>query len=82
MHPHARQSRRPASSTLAPPFDIKAANSTSIGGYKYIAYFVDSYSRYIFISFLKSKSEVIAAELVVAEFNALAVVPPGLTRGG
>ena len=56
--------------------DLKGPFAASIRGYKYAMFFVDEYSRYIFVEFLKSKDEAMAAtERVLARFNSRVGVP-------
>ena len=48
----------------------------SIHGYKYAAFFIDEYSRYVFVRFMKQKSEIVdMTKLVIAEFCATVGVP-------
>jgi hypothetical protein len=45
----------------------------SIGGYRYVAFFIDEHTRYVFFRLLKTKAEIVqATQTVVAEFNATA----------
>ena len=46
------------------------------GKFRYAMIFVDEHSRYVFIAFLRDKSEVMeATRLVIAKFNALVGTP-------
>ena len=48
----------------------------SIGGYRYVVFAVDEYSRFVFIDFLKKKSEVAnAAKRIIAAFDATVATP-------
>ena len=56
--------------------DMKGPFATSKGGFKYAMFFVDEYSRFIFVEFLKAKSDAMAAtEHFIAKFNATVGVP-------
>ena len=51
--------------------DLKGPFKTSIEGYVHAAIFIDEYTRYVWVIFLKRKSDVVkACELVKANYNA------------
>ena len=52
-------------------FDMKGPFPPSVQGYKYFCVYVDSYTRFIFVQFIKSKSEVVeCTKRACAEFAA------------
>ena len=53
-------------------------NVSRFGGYRYAAFFIDEYSRFVTVEFLKTKDEVInATKRAIAKFDALVGVPVG-----
>merc|ERR1711965_217732 len=51
--------------------DLKQLKSRSSGGALYAMYFIDEHTRYVWVEFLKAKSDVTSAALrVIAKFNA------------
>ena len=59
--------------------DLKEMRNVSrFGGYRYAAFFIDEYSRFVTVEFLKTKDEVInATKRAIAKFDALVGVPVG-----
>ena len=57
--------------------DLKGPFPSSMTGkYRYVAFFIDEYSRFVFSEFLHDKSEVIeATKRVIAKFNSLVGTP-------
>ena len=56
--------------------DLKGPFALSINGFRYAAFFTDSYSRFVIVMFLKDKSEITnATKLAIAEFDATVGVP-------
>ena len=57
--------------------DLKGPFPLSVTGkYRYAAFVIDEYSRFVFVEFLRDKSEVIeATKRVIAKFNALVGTP-------
>ena len=59
--------------------DLKEMKYASrFGGYRYAAFFIDEYSRFVTVEFLKTKDEVInATKRAIAKFDALVGIPVG-----
>ena len=59
--------------------DLKEMKNVSrFGGYRYAAFFIDEYSRFVTVEFLKTKDEVISAtKRAIAKFDALVGIPVG-----
>ena len=56
---------------LKGPFPV-----STVGKYRYAAFFIDEYSRFVFVVFLRDKSEIVdATKRVIAKFNALVGTP-------
>ena len=79
----ARIRRAPHSTTLSAPapepgvlhVDLKEL-VLSIGGYRYVVFAIDEHSRFVFIDFIKLKSDVAnAVKRIVAAFNATVGTP-------
>ena len=79
----ARIRRTPHSTTLSAPspepgvlhIDLKEL-VLSIGGYRYVVFAIDEHSRFVFIDFLKLKSEVASAvKRIIAAFDATVGTP-------
>ena len=52
--------------------------ASTYGKFRYAAFFIDEYSRYVIVEFLKNKGEVIeATKRAIAKFDALVGVPIG-----
>ena len=79
----ARIRKAPHSTTLSAPspepgvlhVDLKEL-VLSIGGYRYVVFAIDEYSRYVFIEFIRLKSDVAnAVKRIMAAFNATVGTP-------
>jgi hypothetical protein len=59
--------------------DLKEMKHVSrFGGYRYAAFFIDEYSRFVTVEFLKTKDEVInATKRAIAKFDAPVGIPVG-----
>ena len=74
--PHSGHLHTPAAEPGVLHSDLKQMRHRSAGGAQYVQYFIDEYTRYVWVEFLKDKSEVIAATMrVIANFNAKVGVP-------
>ena len=74
--PHSGHLHTPAAEPGVLHSDLKQMRHRSAGGALYVQYFIDEYTRYVWVEFLKDKSEVIAATMrVFANFTAKVGVP-------
>ena len=72
---HSGHLRTPADRPGKLHVDLKQF-SRSIQGYFYVAFFIDEHTRYVWVRFLRKKSEIIQATAsVITEFNATVGVP-------
>ena len=73
---HSGHLRTPAAEPGVLHTDLKQMRHRSAGGAQYVQYFVDEYTRYVWVEFIKDKSEVIAATMrAMANFKAKVGTP-------
>ena len=74
---HSASLKVPAETPGTLHVDLKGPFPASIvGNFRYAAFFIDETSRFMFVEFLKNKSEIVAAtERVITEFNSTVGIP-------